>query len=90
MIEQGKIIELNHNKLYTVVSTAILNGEKYLYLMGHEDETDVMFAREKRTETGINVVELDDDENITEIAQALFDNGVQGLKDFPVEQEGVE
>jgi hypothetical protein len=88
MIEQGKIILLDNDKSYIVVSTAELDGNKYLLLINEEDQTDIKICIEEDDEYGKKVVLLNDNEDISQILKALYKNGMEEYnKNVPEEDK---
>lgn len=45
MVEVGNIITLSNNKDYTVVTSKVIDGYEYVYLIDNADMSEIMFCK---------------------------------------------
>ncbi|MBE6152998.1 MAG: hypothetical protein E7166_02050 [Firmicutes bacterium] len=70
-LEKDYIITLEDGQEYYVISTAIYNNEKYAYLMNMKEENYYVYAKEIKTDDGIQVQPILDEQLIQKIALYL-------------------
>lgn len=71
MLEKEYIITLEDGEEYYVVSTTMYNNEKYAYLMNMKEDNYYVFAKELKTNDGIKVEAILDQETIQKILPYL-------------------
>lgn len=70
-LEKDLIITLEDGEEYYVISTAMYNNEKYAYLMNMKRDNYYVYAKEIRTNDGIQVQAILDKDMIQKIALYL-------------------
>lgn len=71
MLEQGEILTLSDNKKYTVVSSQIVDGINYVYIIDQDDYTNFMFCKYDNNE-----LEEVIDEQLVEKLLVIFNNSL--------------
>ena len=71
MLEKEYIITLEDGEEYYVISTTVYNNEKYAYLMNMKEDNYYVFAKELKTNEGIKVEAILDQETIQKILPYL-------------------
>lgn len=70
-LEKDIIITLDDGEEYYVISTAVYNNEKYAYLMNMKKDNYYVYAKELKTNDGIEVEAITDPNTIEIISQYL-------------------
>lgn len=70
-IEKDLIITLEDGNEYYIISTAIYNNEKYAYLMNMKQDNDYIYAKEVKTDDGLQIQRVVDEDLIKKISLYL-------------------
>ena len=74
MIDIRDVLTLSNGNQYGVVSKATIDNIIYYYLVNINDNTDIEFCFEERTENKIELVEVNDEELIKKLLLSFADS----------------
>ena len=74
MIDIRDVLTLSNGNQYGVVSKATIDNIIYYYLVNINDNTNIKFCFEERTENKIELVEVNDEELIKKLLLSFADS----------------
>lgn len=74
MINNKDILTLSDGNQYGVVSKTIKDNKTYYYLVDINDNSNIKFCYEDKTQNQIKLVEIEDKDLIKELMLSFFEN----------------